>query len=189
MKIKGTVYRIISDAPDGRFYVYVGSTTQDIMARLAQHKYRYDRYVEGKLSQDVGSFKIMATGFWEIHPEEEIEFENVRDLLEAERRAYDKYSNDPDYIITNKNVPARTPAEYYDTPVRKASMKRYQKSEKGRAAIRRANKKYYESHKQTKLERMREKYWAQKNAPQNEPQPPNPDGGVENWIFWKYKIT
>lgn len=182
MKIKGRIYRIITDAPDGRFMVYVGATTQDLGSRLAQHRSKYEAYKSGKHNKDVGSFAIVSKDYHAIHLEEEIEFEDLNELLKAERRAYDKYSTHEDYIITNKNVPARTAAEYYASPATQERIRRYHASEKGKEAIRKANKKYYEANKEKKRAAMRDKYYERKakNAPQNEQQPPNNGGEPQN---------
>ncbi len=189
MKIKGKVYRIIGDdKATGKTLVYIGSTTQELHERLSSHKTHLTAHKNNKHG-DVGSFRIISQDWYEICLEEEIEFDNYTQLLEAERKAYEKYSADSEnYIVTNINVPARSAAEYFSSPIGRASLKRYHQSEKGKQALKRANKKYYEAHKDEKKQQMKERYHQQKAnalkdtnaAPVNDDQPPTPDTPPEN---------
>jgi len=162
--------------------VYVGSTASPLSVRLAQHLHHYELYKQGKHNY-ITSFEVIKEEWHEICLEETIEFENVNELLQAERRAYDKYKTDDDYIVVNVNVPARDSKEYYSSAVGKESIRRYHQTEKGKAALARANRKYYEKHRERKIQKMRQSYAerkAQLNAPVEGYEPTHPTGKIEN---------
>lgn len=146
-KVKGRVYTITGDAPDGKTYVYIGSTGTSLKQRLASHRDKFRKY-QNKQCSFRGSFTVLALNKYEIELEEELEFDNLDQLLQAERKAYDKYTADKEhYIVTNVNVPARTAKEYYESEEGKESIRRYKQSDKGKEAVKRAQKKYYEKMK------------------------------------------
>lgn len=154
MPITGFVYRIVCfDAELGKKKVYVGSTAYPLHVRLGQHKQHLESYKEGKHNY-VASFEVIRSSSYQMELEEQIEFEHVSQLVQAERRAYDKYKADPEYIVVNVNVPGRSAREYYQSDDGKETLKRYQQTEKGKKAVAKANKKYYEKRKAEKAAAM-----------------------------------
>lgn len=167
MKIQGRIYRIIGDTNEHeQFKVYVGSTTLTLQERLICHEANYRQHTN-KAKRYCSSFEVLKCPYYEILLEEEIEFENVNELLQAERKAYEKYKLDTDnYVIVNKNTPARDHKEYYAVEDGKKSIKKYQQSIKGKEALSRANKKYYEKNieeQRTKKRLLYHQKKAQKN--------------------------
>jgi hypothetical protein len=99
----GKVYKIVCNITN---LIYIGSTIKSICARLAIHKYHYQKYLEGK-SNYVTSFEIIKNGNYNIFLVENVSYSNKKDL-----RAKERY-----YIETldcvNKNIPCQTKKEYY----------------------------------------------------------------------------
>lgn len=184
MKTKGIIYRLITDdRATGKFKIYVGATTHAPETRLSQHKSDYELYKQGKHNY-VASFEIIKCSWYEMCIEEEIEFDNFNELLQAERRAYDKFMADEDYTVVNVNVPARDTKEYYSSAIGRESIKRYHHTEKGRKALAKANKKYYQKNRAKKIEKMKANYQKKKalmneNAPPKDAHPANSDAFQE----------
>ncbi len=144
MIVKGFIYKIITDAQDGRFKVYIGSTSYPISYRLSIHEYHYRLYQEKKFNY-LSSFDILKHCWYNICLVEEFEYENIKELHQKERDAIEKYKADSEnYIVVNANTPLTTNEE------KRNAMKKYQKSEKGKKAISKAMKKYYQKKKALK---------------------------------------
>lgn len=156
MSFEGIIYRLITDdtkSDTAEFMVYVGSTIHDLNIRLAQHEAHYRMYKEGR-HNFISSFKIFESSWYEISVIEKVMVSSMDELLTKEREAIEKLRLDPDYTVLNQNLPIRTPEE------KRNAVKKYHSTAKGKQALSKAMKKYYQR-KKAKLE-------------QKEQQPPQP---------------
>ena len=88
--MKGKIYRLYNSE-----CCYIGSTTQILSQRKANHKCSYKRWVNEKKQDWVSSF-ILYMFDEEVHIEllEEIDFEDRKILLKLEQSYIDKYRDD-----------------------------------------------------------------------------------------------
>lgn len=139
--VKGFIYKLITDDREtGKFKVYIGSTSYDLSLRLSQHLSNYRLYLDGRTNY-TSSFEVVSSSWYEIAVVETVEFKNVDELLQRERAFIEVYRADDDYVVVNSNLPIRTDEE------RLNAVKRYHQTDKGRAALSRAMKKYYQRKK------------------------------------------
>jgi hypothetical protein len=98
--MKGIIYKIITDASDGKFKIYIGSTTKTLKLRQSLHEHHYKRYVAG-LFNYVSSFEIIKHNWYEFGVIKEVEVNNKIELGRFEKEAMEQYSKDADYIVVN----------------------------------------------------------------------------------------
>lgn len=143
--MKGRIYKIIGGAGDTEM-VYIGSTTKSVEKRFEQLKQKY------------GAFKNTGNGFTSsfavfdkhgpqncrIEIIEDKQYNNLTDLRCAERAAIKATPH-----AVNKRVNVMTAEERkaklkeYDVKNNYSKQKRYFSSEKGKAKLKEATKKYY----------------------------------------------
>ena len=138
---KSYIYSIRSPHTD---LYYIGSTTQTLCRRFANHMTDYKRYLNNKYNY-VTSFKIIELGDAYIELLDEINCENKIQLEKYEGEFIRKFKNE----IVNRCISGRTKNEYNkdnkaDIAIQK---KEYYVENKADIAIQR--KIYYESHKPT----------------------------------------
>jgi uncharacterized protein with PIN domain len=107
-QILGRIYKLTSPQTEK---VYIGSTTQTLHARLADHRKDYTRYINGKIAH-LRSCDIMHYGDIQI----ELMFEGLVDhrhiLNKMEGEFIQSHPN-----CTNDRVSGRSSKEYYDQNV------------------------------------------------------------------------
>lgn len=101
----GKIYRIICDQSKLQ---YIGSTTQPLSMRLAQHKIAYKRCLNGKgFNRETSSvFQVLKNNTAQIYLLEEFSCENKEQLLQRERYWIEKET------CVNKVCPIRTQEEH-----------------------------------------------------------------------------
>jgi len=119
----GKIYSIRSYQTD---MIYIGSTTQDLCVRMAEHRRKYKRYLNGK-SNYISSFDILKRGDAYIELIQAIPCNNVLEL----RKYEGNYIRSMDCV--NKVIPGRTKKEYYEDNINRITQckkERYQKYKK-----------------------------------------------------------
>lgn len=136
----GKVYKLVCNVTG---LVYVGSTTQPLSVRKAEHVRTFKRYQLGK-THYVTSFKIIESGDFDIVLVEEVECENKEQLHRKEREWIEKLD------CVNKVVPTRTKAEYYQanqgTIKAKSNHYYYAHHEENKAKHKKYNVEYRRAH-------------------------------------------
>ena len=99
----GKVYKIVCNKTNE---VYIGSTTQPLSKRLAQHRMSHKQYLNG-LYGFISSFPILERGDYDIVLIENVSCENKEQLHRAERKHIEQNA------CVNRNIPLRTRREYY----------------------------------------------------------------------------
>ncbi len=90
-KIK--VYKIVNDIDDK---IYVGSTRNELRKRFNEHKANYYRYLRGESTKYISSYKMFDTysiACCHIILLSEFEVENREQMMQHERRFFDKYKS------------------------------------------------------------------------------------------------
>lgn len=99
---KGKIYKIISDQIDD---IYIGSTTQNLSARIGQHRRNYKEYLLQKRN-NCTSFQLIKYNDCKIILLELFPC-NCKEELEARERFYIENNN-----CVNRYIPGRTRQEY-----------------------------------------------------------------------------
>ena len=113
----GKIYSIRSYQTDD---IYIGSTTQDLCVRMADHRKKYKSFLQGKYNY-VSSFDIIKRGDAYIELIQEIPCNNILEL----RKYEGNYIRNMDCI--NKIIPGRTKKQW-----EKDNFERRQKYKKDR---------------------------------------------------------
>ena len=101
----GKIYRIVCNISGMTYY---GSTCEPTLARrLAGHVGNYKRFKDGEKRRHMSSFQILESGNFAIVLVELFPCSSRMELNQRER--YYIENNE----CVNKNIPTRTPAEYY----------------------------------------------------------------------------
>jgi len=100
----GKVYEIVCNITGER---YIGSTTQALSKRLAEHRSNFKRYHEFKKGDFYTSFEIICRGAYAIILREEVPCENKEQLIRAERRHIESGP------CVNKIIPGQTRREHH----------------------------------------------------------------------------
>jgi hypothetical protein len=131
--VYGRVYSIRSHQTTD---IYIGSTTQILSKRMADHRSNYKKYLNGTFDY-VSSFEILQYKdcYIELLFEGEFESKNALDRKEGE---YQREMN-----CVNKNIAGRTPKERYEENKEKLLQKK---------------KKYYVDNRKIKLEKANQNY-------------------------------
>lgn len=108
------IYKIVADALDGtdRFLCYIGSTTDLLTTRLANHESLYKRYLHGK-ARNTRSYDVLCKGYYAIALVEDLGEVSSEEARIKEGQHIKQYQQDPDYIVVNKRVEGRQHQEYY----------------------------------------------------------------------------
>lgn len=143
---KSKIYKLVCDHTDK---VYIGSTTNILSTRLAQHKIGYNRWKKtGK--QYVKSYDLFDLGSNDVKIYLIEQYAcKTREELHARERYYIENIN-----TINKNIPGRTWKQYYETNKDQILLKRKEYYESNKEY----KKDYYENNKNKKLEYAKEYY-------------------------------
>ena len=142
---KSKIYRIVCNITG---LVYIGSTSQSLIQRLQDHKFKYKSYLN-KSNNYTSSFKIIENENYDIILIEDFPCERKEQLHSRERF----WIENTDCV--NKNIPTRTKTEYqknwYEN--NKDKNKEYQKKwyENNKDKKKKKNKEYYDNKKITEL--------------------------------------
>jgi len=98
------IYKLVSNYTDK---IYVGSTTQKLSMRKAEHTRDYQQYLKG-IGYKFISFELLELGPVDIILLEEYQCDNREQLHKRERYHIEKNN------CVNKNIPARTLKEYQE---------------------------------------------------------------------------
>ena len=129
---QGKIYKIVAND-----LIYIGSTCEPTLARrMANHRYDYNYWKNGKKKGYISSFKVLENSNAEIILLESFPC-NSKDELHAREKFYIEKNE-----CVNKNIPTRTKKEWYEDNNDKINEK---------------SKKYYEDNKDKKKE-YHEKY-------------------------------
>jgi hypothetical protein len=141
---KARIYRVIDNSNGQQ---YIGSTCKSLSNRLSQHKYDYQKYLEG-IQHYISSFDILKNCDFSIILIEEYPCSNKEQLLKRERY----------YIETlnciNKRMPIRTKEERVE--ITKIQNYNYQKNNVEK--VKEIQKNYYNINKDTINEKKRMYY-------------------------------
>ncbi len=140
----GKIYKIVCNITQE---CYVGSTTQPLSKRLAQHVTDYKRYLLGK---DLGtsSYPILERGNYDIVLLEEVKCDKKEQLHMEERKHIEAN------VCVNHNIPTRTKCEYMT-----------QWRNENKEHVKACRKDYNEAHKEHRKEYAK-RYLSQKTEEQ-----------------------
>ena len=149
----GKVYKIVCNITGD---IYIGSTTQVLSKRLAQHREKYKGYSNGQLSKKATtSFSIIERGNYDIVLIENVACGSKEELHRAERKHIETNK------CVNKQIPTRTPKEYralhreiLNLKSRKRSKEYYEKNAEARKA---KSNSYYHKNVDTIREKQNQK--------------------------------
>lgn len=153
------IYKIIADAPDGRFYCYIGSTKLPLHYRIANHEDRYRNQVKYKdevWHADLGSFKCLSQPWYEIALVEDLGNVSKQEAFRKEGETTKRFMADNEYIVVNKNVAGRTSKERYKDKKEEVKARTKQYREEHRAYYKQYNKEYNIKNKEKLREQQRE---------------------------------
>ena len=141
------VYKIIDNTNNN---IYIGSTTQQLSKRLAEHTRNYKSYLNG-ISKYITSFEIIKNENYDI-----ILLENVCCETKEQLRARERFHIESNTCV-NKNIPGRSKKElgqiYRDN--HKEERKEYDK-QRDKTQIKIMKHKYYEKNKEKFKEYQKE---------------------------------
>lgn len=145
------IYKIWS--PSHPEDIYIGSTTQALACRMAQHRRNYKRFQNGKFPYTT-SFKILECGYAKIELIEKVECKCKEELTAKE--GY--YIRTLDCV--NKQIPGRTRTEYnkqyYESNKEKIAQRVKEYREDNKEKIAQRKKKYHEANKEKIAQRKKE---------------------------------
>jgi hypothetical protein len=133
----GKIYKLVSFQTDK---IYIGSTTQSLAVRKAEHVKKYKHFLAGKGNYTT-SYELIKLGDVDIVLIENFPCNSKEELHKQERFYIENFKN-----CSNKNIPTRTSKEYYEHHKEKLT---------------KMNKEYYEKHKDEIKEYKKE--WAEDN--------------------------
>lgn len=163
----GKIYKLVCDKTD-KFYI--GSTTQPLCKRLADHNYGYKSYLLKK-SNYVSSYDLYALGDIKIILIEECPCDNLNQLRARERQHIElnklllvnkntpnttKAENDKAYREKNKEKVAEKQKDWYNTNKDKLLTKATEYREINKDKIKERQKLHYERNKEKILEKCAE---------------------------------
>jgi GIY-YIG catalytic domain len=99
------IYKIVSPTTDK---IYIGSTTQPLCKRIAEHLSNYRQSIVGNTKRYMTSYEILKLGDYSIKIIENCNFENKEQLRQREGY-YIKLHRD---IVVNKHIAGRTQKEW-----------------------------------------------------------------------------
>lgn len=143
----GKIYKIVSNVTND---VYIGSTCSPLSQRLAEHRRKYNQYLNGKFHY-ITSFKVLETNDYSIILMEDYPCEKKEQLLARERL----YIQGCDTHV-NKNLPTRTNKEYRQD--NQDYFKEYNRNRPNKQERLDKHKQYYEQKKDEILEQQKEYY-------------------------------
>jgi hypothetical protein len=141
------IYKIWSPQTD---LIYIGSTTQILCKRLADHKSNYKSYKEGKFHY-VSSFKILEYGDAKIELIKEVNCQNREQLNSIEGDLQREYRN----VCINIRIEGRTQQEYYEEHKEDINDRHKKYYEEHKEDLKESHKKYYEEHKEDLKEKVK----------------------------------
>lgn len=142
---------------------YIGGTRRSLACRLSQHKYDYNKHLNGTRFY-VTSFEVIKHGDVEIIELEKRINSTTLDKTKLERYYVEKFRDDVNLV--NKYMPGRTKREYYEENKKMLMEKHKIYNEENKDKIRDINRKHYMRRKiEKKIEKTLEKlvgnplYW------------------------------
>ncbi len=159
---KGKIYKIVCNITSK---IYIGSTTQTLSVRLAEHRRKYKLFKEGK-TNNVTSYQIIEQGEFDIVLIENCFCESKEELHRRERFFIESLE------CVNKNVPTRTKHEYYkeNKDDIKEKIKDYYETNKAhileikkqyhlknKKDVNEKHRQYHQANRETILERQRQR--------------------------------
>ena len=142
------IYKIVDNTNSN---VYIGSTCRTLKARLANHKYDYQRFLKG-VYYNTRSFEIIKNNDYAIELLEDCQVKTKSELFARERYFIENTE------CVNKYIPGRTYEEYYID--NKESKKAYYINNKER--IKEYTKVHYIANKEKIKEYTKARYIANK---------------------------
>src|SRR3990167_3714003 len=148
----GKIYTIRSHKTDK---VYVGSTTQSLSCRLAEHRHDYNRYLAEKYSY-VTSFEIIKLGDAYIELVEDVPCKNKEQLLRREGELIREMNcinkcisgrSIKEYLVANKDKIRDQRKAYYVSHNEKVKSYNKQYYEANQDKMKIHNKQYRDDHK------------------------------------------
>lgn len=150
----GKIYALVSNVAPLR---YIGSTTQPLHKRKADHIDAHKRWKEGKRNY-VSSFDIIEAGDFDIVLLEGCAVENKEELYAKERSWIESAE------CVNKRVPTRTHKERYEANKEAHSEKMKLYYEANKDAYSKNGKAYYQANKEAYSKKGKAYYEANKEA-------------------------
>jgi hypothetical protein len=146
------IYKIVSNFTDE---IYIGSTTQSLGSRKAEHKKKFKYWmVNPDSTYFVTSFKLFELGEVDIVLMENFPCEN-KEQLHARERYYIENN-----LCVNKYIPGRTVKEWCE--VNKEKRKEYYEENKEKLLV--YHKEYRDANKETLKQKAKERLEAKKNS-------------------------
>ncbi len=133
------VYKIVSDQTD---QIYIGSTTQALSRRIAEHRSKYKRWRNDIGGNYTTSFEIVKFKDAKIILLERVECKDREELLKVERRYIESLN------CCNKVIPGRTWAEYLQDNKEEIKARKKQYYQDNKEEINERNKQYYQDNKE-----------------------------------------
>ena len=121
---------------------YIGSTTQSLAVRMAEHRRQYKRYLAGTCKTNYSSFRVLECGDARIELIEEVKCENRKQLQAIEG----KYIRERK--CCNKVIAGRSKKEYHQDNKQEIKEYRRQYRQTHKEEINKYNQKYYQDNKQ-----------------------------------------
>jgi len=155
----GKIYKLVSDFTDE---IYIGSTTQKLCVRFAEHKRR-----KHNLASKVASQKLFELGDVKIILIEECPCDNKEQLLKRERHHIENNKclniqipgrTDKEWREVNKNILALKNKKWREDNKENQKIKRKIRVESNPDFYKEVSKKCYEKHKEKRLEDKKEYY-------------------------------
>jgi hypothetical protein len=147
---KAKIYKIV-DNTTGQ--VYIGSTCVDTLAvRLARHKCKYRRYLDGHVGDYLTSFEVLKNGDYTIVLLEEYPCQ-TKDQLFARERYYIE-----NVTCVNKNIPNRSEKEYREANKEILNAKSKERYAQNKDNILEQCKEYYQENREYIKQRVRAYY-------------------------------
>lgn len=135
----GKIYSIRSHLKPNS--VYIGSTTQSLAKRIADHKRNYKAYLKGN-GHYITSFKLIKHPDCYIELIEDYECNSKRELERREGELIRSIN------CVNKVIPGRTNAEYYEDNKEAIAARMKQYNQKNKVKKKQYDKQYHQNNKE-----------------------------------------
>jgi len=145
----GKIYKIVSKNTD---VFYIGSTCQELKARLQRHEICFRRFKKGKTNY-VTSYIILENGEYEI-----VLIENFPCNSKKELQTQEKHHIKNSELCVNKCVPARSWKEYHEDNKEKRNQDCRNWYIKNKVEKNKKNKKWYYDNNEKALLQKKEYY-------------------------------
>ena len=136
------IYKIVCNTSGN---IYIGSTTQQLCARLSQHVANYKDFVNGNRT-NVTSFDVIKNKNYDMVLIESVQCGSKEELHRRERHFIETLK------CVNKCIPLRTDEEYYEANKDKIKEREKKYRDSNKDKIKDRKKEYYEANKDKKKE-------------------------------------